>query len=54
MTTHPAVADGLLPALSVLADADDDVKAIVTGVQALAMALRAVADNCESVIFEVV
>jgi hypothetical protein len=35
----------MLPALAVLADADDDVEAVVAGVQTLAVALGAVADN---------
>ena len=51
---HPAVLLRLLPALTVLADTDNDVQAVVAGVQTLAVALRAVADESKSVILEVV
>ena len=49
----PAVLDGILPRLTVLAHADDDVEAVVTEVEALAVALRAVADEGEGVVLEV-
>lgn len=52
--TNPAIFDGLLPALAILADTDDDVETVVTGIQALAMTLRAIADKGEGVVFEVV
>lgn len=51
---HPAVLHCLLPALAIFAHANDDVQAVVTRVEALAVALRAVADEGERVIFEVV
>ena len=51
---YPAVLHCLLPALAVFAHADDDVEAVVARVEALAVALRAVADEGERVIFEVV
>lgn len=51
---NPAILDGVLPGLAVLADTDDDVKAVVTEVETLAMTLRAVADESESVVLEVV
>ena len=54
LARHPAVLDRLLPRLAVLADTDDDVEAVVAGVEALAVALRAVADEGERVILEVV
>jgi hypothetical protein len=49
----PAVLDGILPRLTVLAHTDDDVEAVVTEVEALAVALRAVADEGEGVVLEV-
>jgi hypothetical protein len=48
----PAVLDGVLPGLALLADTDDDVEAVVAEVQALAVALRAVADEGEGVVLE--
>jgi hypothetical protein len=53
LARDPAVLDRVLPRLAVLADADDDVQAIVAQVKALAVALRAVADEGESVVLEV-
>jgi hypothetical protein len=50
---HPSVLLGLLPRLSALADADNHVQAVVAGVEALSVALRAVADECERVVLEV-
>lgn len=41
------------PALAVLTDTDDDIKAVVTGVETLSVALGAVANEGESVIFEI-
>lgn len=52
--TDPAILQSLFPALAVLADTNDDIKAVVTSIQALAMALRAVANEGEGVVFEVV
>ena len=51
---NPAILLGILPRLAVLPDADDDVEAVVTEVEALAVALRAVADQRERVVLEVV
>lgn len=51
---NPAILDGILPGLAVLADTDDDVEAVVTEVEALAVTLRAVADESEGVVLEVV
>lgn len=50
----PTILHGLSPALAVLADADNDIEAVVTSVETLAMTLGAVADDGEGVIFEVV
>lgn len=50
----PAILDGLLPRSTVLADTDDDVEALVAEVEALAVALGAVADEGQSVVLEVV
>lgn len=42
---HPAVSDSLLPRSTVLSHADDHVEAIVSQVEALAVALGAVANE---------
>lgn len=51
---NPAVLNGILPRLAILADTNDDVDAVVTEVETLAVTLRAVADESESVVLEVV
>lgn len=51
--TRPAVLDSLRPALAVFAHADDDIEAIVARVQTLSVSLRAVADERERVVLEV-
>lgn len=51
---NPAILDGVLPGLAVLADTDDDVEAVVTEVKTLTVTLRAVADESEGVVLEVV
>ncbi len=51
---HPAILLRLFPALSVLAHTNDHVETVVAQVQALAVALRAVADEREGVVLEVV
>lgn len=50
---HPTVFHRLLPALTVFADTNDDVQAVITRIEALSMTLRAIADHRKSVIFEV-
>ena len=52
--THPTIFQRLFPTLAVLANADDDVQAIVARVEALSVALRAIADEGKRIIFEVV
>ena len=54
LTRHPAISLGLLPALTVLADTDNNVEAVVAGVETLAMTLRAIANESEGVVLEVV
>ena len=49
----PAILDGLLPAGTVFPDTDNDVQAVVAEVEALAVALGAVADEGEGVVLEV-
>lgn len=49
----PAILDGVLPGLAVFSHTDDDVQAVVTEVETLAVALGAVADQCEGVVLEV-
>jgi hypothetical protein len=51
---YPAVLAGLLPALAVLTHANDDVEAVVARIQALPVALGAIADEGERVVLEVV
>ena len=52
--TYPAILDSLLPGFTVLADTDNDVEAVVTGVETLTVTLRAVTDESKSVVLEVV
>ena len=49
---NPAVLDGVLPRLAILADTDDDVEAVVAEVEALAVALGSVANEGEGVVLE--
>ena len=49
----PAILDGLLPALAVFSDTNDDVETVVAEVEALAVTLGAVADEGEGVVLEV-
>lgn len=51
--THPAILLSLLPGLATLTDTDNDVQAVVTGVEALSVTLRAVTNERESVVLEV-
>lgn len=50
----PAILDSILPRLALLPHTNDDVQAVVTEIEALAVALRAVADQSEGVVLEVV
>ena len=54
LARNPAILHGVLPRGTVLSYTDDDVEAVVTEVEALAVALRAVADEGEGVVLEVV
>lgn len=54
LALNPAVLDGLLPRVTALAHTDDDVEAIVTQVETLAVTLGAVAEESEGVVLEVV
>jgi hypothetical protein len=51
---NPAILLSLLPASTVFPHTNDDIEPVVAKVQSLAMALRAVADESESIILEVV
>lgn len=51
---NPAILDGVLPRLAILTDTDNDVEAVVAEVEALAVALRTVADEGEGIVLEVV
>lgn len=50
---NPAILLGVLPGLSVLSDTNDDVEAVVTEVKTLAVTLRTVANEGQSVVLEV-
>jgi hypothetical protein len=50
----PAILDCFLPRSAILPHADYDVQAVVAEIETLAVTLRAVADESEGVIFEVV
>ena len=52
--TYPTIFKCLFPTLAVLANADDDVQAIIARVEALSVALRAIANEGKRIIFEVV
>ena len=52
--SNPSILFRLFPTRTVLADTDNHVQAVVAEVQALAVALRAVADEGEGIILEVV
>lgn len=54
LSRDPAVLNRLPPALAVLADTDNDVETVVPRIEALAMPLRAVADESEGVVLEVI
>lgn len=54
LARHPAVLLGLLPACAVLPHTHDNIEAVVAEVEPLAMALRAVTDQSEGVVLEVV
>ena len=49
----PAILHGVLPRGTVLSYTDDDVQAVVTEVETLAVTLRAVADEGEGIVLEV-
>lgn len=50
----PAILDSILPGLALLPHANNDIQAVVTQVEALAVTLGAVADQSEGVVLEVV
>ena len=53
LARNPAILHGVLPRGTVLSYTDDDVEAVVTEVETLAVTLRAVADEGEGVVLEV-
>lgn len=53
LASNPAILLSILPGLSVLSDTNDDVEAVVTEVKTLAVALRAIANEGQSVVLEV-
>lgn len=53
LASNPAILLSILPGLSVLSDTNDDVEAVVTEVKTLTVALRAVANEGQSVVLEV-
>lgn len=54
LARNPAILFGLLPAGAVFSDTDDDVESVVAEVETLSVTLRAVSNECESVVLEVV
>lgn len=54
LSGNPAILLRLFPTGTILPHADDHVEAIVTQVQALAVSLRAVPDESECIVLEVV
>lgn len=53
LSLDPTVLLGLFPGFTALSDTDDDLQAVVTGVEGLAVALGTVTDHGEGVILEV-
>lgn len=53
LSGNPTVLLSLLPRLTTLSHTDNDLKAVVTGVEGLTVTLRAIADHGKSVILEV-
>lgn len=53
LSGDPTILNGILPGLAILADTNDDVEAVVAEVETLAVALRAVADEGEGIVLEV-
>jgi len=54
LARYPAVLLSLLPRSTILSDANDDIQAVVTEIQALAMTLRAISDQCKSIVLEII
>jgi len=54
LSRHPPILDGVFPRLAVFAHADDDIETVVAEVEALSVALRAVANKGKSVVLEVI
>lgn len=52
-STHPTILESLLPALAALTNTNNDIQAIVTSVEALTVALRAVPNESKGIILEV-
>jgi hypothetical protein len=50
----PTIFHGLPPALAILADTNNDIKTIVTGIQTLAVSLRTVTNEGKTIVLEVV
>jgi hypothetical protein len=53
LARHPSILHSLLPRGTILPHTDDDIETIVAEVEALAVALGAVADESQSVVLEV-
>ena len=54
LACNPSILLRLFPACAILANTDDHVQTVVTEVQTLAVALRAVSDEGEGVVLEVI
>ena len=51
---NPSIILSLFPRCAIFSDANDDIQSVITKIEPLAMALRAVTNECECVILEVI
>jgi hypothetical protein len=51
--TNPTILNSLFPTRTIFSYTDNDVQTIIAGVQTLSVSLRAIADQGEGVVFEV-
>lgn len=51
---NPSIILSLFPRSAIFSDANDDIQSVITKIEPLAMALRAVTNECECVVLEVI
>lgn len=51
---NPSIILSLFPRCAIFSDANDDIQSVITKIEPLAMALRAVTNECECVVLEVI